>query len=253
MASCVADTIDSPHTLVTEEINNASPTSLEKDDVSQDNTLKGMDQDFPQQPHSKNKGNQRKLLKEKLRNRVPTPAPPPKYDSEDEQTAHESESELQLEFTQFCQDKAPNQISPARRLFKSMSDHKFKFKVPFQTAGKDGNSSESSKKMVPFKRKKQPSETSSITEQQEDIEDFSEDESTRPAEMIKEDPTEANDMGKEGKLKPAKAEEGKANGTGTLDEKQDEKDAKYREGKRWVDEGFFNTDGGELGFRIWHD
>lgn len=251
MASCVADTIDSPHTLFTEEINNALPNSLEKDDVSQDNILKGKDQDFPQQPHSKSKGNQRKLLKEKLRNRVPTPGPSPKHDSDDEQTAHESESELQLEFTQSCQDKTPNQIS--RRLLKSVSDHKFKFKVPFQKARKDGNSPETSKKMVPFKRKKQPSETSSITEQQEDIEDFSEDESTRPAEMIKEDPTGANDRGKEGKLKPAKAEEGKANGTGTLDEKQDEKGEKYREGKRWVDEGFFNTDGDDLGFRIWHD
>lgn len=251
MASCVTGTIDSPHTLFTEEINNALPTSLEKDDVSQDNTLKGKDQDFPQQPHSKCKGNQRKLLREKLRNRVPTPGPSPRHDSDDEQTAHESESELQLEFTQSCQDKAPNHISPARRLLKSMSDHKFKFKVPFQKARKYGNSPETSKKIVPFKRKKQPSETSSITEQQEDIEDFSEDESARTAEMIKD--TGANDRGKDRKLKPAKAEEGKANSTGTLDEKQDEKDAKYREGKCWLDEGFFNTDGGGLGFRIWHD
>lgn len=253
VASCVADTIDSPRILITEEISNTLSTSNEKDNVSQGNALKGKDQDFSQQPHSKNRGNRRKLVNEKRRNRVPTPGPLPKHDSDDEQAAHECESELELEFIQSCQDRMPNQISLAHRMLKSMSDHKFKFKLPSQKAGKDGNSPVISKKMISFKRKKQSSEASSITGQQEDIGAFSDDESTKLAEEIKEDTIDADDKANEGEQKPAKVEEGQANGTDTHDGKKDEKDEKYREGKRWVDEEFFSTNGGDLGFRIWHD
>lgn len=253
VASCVADTIDYPNTLITEEISKTPPNPREKDNVPQDNTFKGKDQDFSQQPHPKNKGSQRKRVKKKLRNRIPTPGPPPKHDSDDEQATYENDSELELEFTQYSQDKVPNQVSPAHRMLKSMSDHKFEFKLQSQKAGKYDNSPIISKKMISFKRKKRPSEASSITEQQEDIEAFSEDESIKLAEENTEDPIDAEDKANEGGQEPAKIEEGQASGTDTHDEKKDEKDKEYGEGKCWVDEGFFSTNGGDLGFRIWHD